>query len=113
NSGDQRTDFGSKRMMTLHRATICSLLGLGSGLASRRMYQVSHANADEIQHNHGRSEDAHIHNIGRRGDDSRNCKYDEDGIPQISPEPASRDDSHQSQKENKYRQLENNSKAHN
>src|SRR5579872_6541738 len=100
----------------LRKTAVChagsSLLLLG-GLALRRIGQSGDTNAQSIEDDHRRSNNAHTHDVRGRRDDSRDDKADKDCVTNIAPEKARTHNTHQSQKKDNDRFLKNEAKAKN
>ena len=75
-------------------------------LALRGMYEPCDPDAEQVQHDHGRGEDAHVHDVGGRRNDRGDDEDHQDGIPEVPPHPAGAQNPHQRQEENQDRHLE-------
>ncbi len=49
------------------------------------MDEPGNADAQNVKHNHGRGEDAHVHDVGGGCDDGRNDEDDQDGVAEVAP----------------------------
>src|SRR5512146_2335134 len=77
------------------------------------MDHVCHADTQQVESDHGRGEDAHVHDIGGRGNDGGNNKENQDGIAQVVPHPLSAHKAHQRKKEHQDRHLEDDAETEN
>src|SRR5258708_2501125 len=75
------------------------------------MHEPGDADAQDVQGNHGRGEDAHVQDIGGGRDDGGDDEDDQDGIAEIAPHPAGADDAHERQEKYQDRHFENHAEA--
>ena len=71
------------------------------------MDQPGDADAEDVQRDHGRGENAHVQDVGGRGDDGRDDEDHQNRVAQVAPHPSGGDDAHQRQEENQDGQFKN------
>ena len=96
----QRSRIPELRSITAWRALRC----LG-------WTRIRDADAQDVERDHGRGEDAHVQDVGGRSDDGGDDEDHQDRVAQVAPHPAGSDDTHQRQKEDQDGQLENHAHA--
>src|SRR6267154_6404158 len=60
-----------------------------------RMNEPGDADAEEVKHQHGRGEDAHVHDVGGRRHDGGDDEDYEDGVARVRPQEFRVDYAHE------------------
>src|SRR5205807_9850793 len=75
-------------------------------LSPRGMHHPRYSNAQNVEPDHGRGENAHIHHVRRGRNDGCDYEDGQNGIANIPPKPARAHNSHEREKKNQNGQLE-------